>query len=138
MLAVGDLIHLAGPTVATLFKEDVNRYLRTQHIQYVADVNLAGTSGLNHSFDFVIGASDSRPERYIRAIGSPERENIVGMLFAWQDLRDSRPPNALAFAVLNDQDNHAISQTHVAALTKTGITAISWSQREKKMAELLS
>ena len=138
MLAIGDLIHLAGPTVAVLFKEDVERYLRTQQIQYVVDVKLAGTSGLDHSFDFVIGASDSRPERYIRAIGTPGRDNIVEMLSAWQDLKDARPSNALAYAILNDQGNRTISRTHLAALAKTGITTIPWSDREKKVVELLS
>jgi hypothetical protein len=76
MLAIGDLIHLATPTVAALFKEDVGRYLRAQHIQFVGDVKLTGTSGLDHSFDFVVGASDSSPERYVRAIGSPGEKTL--------------------------------------------------------------
>ena len=135
MLAVGDLIHLAQPTVVALFKEDVRLYLQSKDIRFVADVKLTGSSGLNHSFDFVVGASQRHPERYIRAINSPSKENVVELLFSWQDLRDVRPANASAYAILNDQEK-SLSRTLLDALDRYRIAVIPWSDRETQVQTL--
>ena len=135
MLAVGDLIHLAQPTVIAVFKEDVERYLRIREVSFVTDVKLTGSSGFDHSFDFVVGESRRRPERYLRAISSPTRERIVEMMFAWQDLRDARPRNSLAYAILNDQER-SVSRPLLDALDKYQIGVIPWSDREAQTAGL--
>ncbi len=135
MLAVGDLIYLAQETVATLFKEDVEKYLRSRRIPIGVDVKLTGSSGFNHSFDFLIGSIGEQPERYIKAIGTPSRENVVDLMFSWQDLHDVRPRNARAYAFLNDQERR-INETLVVALSKYNIEAIRWSERESKVALL--
>ena len=136
MLAIGDLVHLAAPTVSALFKEDVERYLRSKQINMVGDVKLTGGSGLDHSFDFVVGGSDTKPERYIRAIGTPSRNNFVELMFSWQDLREVRPSNAIAYAILNDQERE-LSQSLINALKKYDIGVIPWSEREANIAALV-
>ena len=92
-------------------------------------------SGFNHSFDFVTGSSRDRPERYLRAISTPSRENVVELVFAWQDLRDVRPRNALAYAVLNDQERPT-GQSLLDALDKYQMGIITWSGREAQVAAL--
>lgn len=136
MLAIGDLVHLAAPTVTALFKEDVERYLRSKEIIMVGDVKLTGGSGLEHLFDFVIGGSNTKPERYIRAIGTPSRNNFVELMFSWQDLRGVRPSSASAYAILNDQERE-LNPSLVDALKKYDIGVIPWSERDANIATFL-
>ncbi|MBI4288519.1 MAG: DUF1828 domain-containing protein [Chloroflexi bacterium] len=136
MLAISSLVHLARPTVAAVFKEDVARFLRDNQVRFVSDVKLTGESGLHHPFDFVIGAAPDRPERYLRAIGTPDRESVVEFMFSWQDVKRARPSDAVAFAVLNDQEQRRISPDHVSALEKYAIEVIRWTDRNSKLAKL--
>lgn len=135
MLAVGDLIHLSQATVVAVFREDVEKYLREQNVRFVSDVRLTGISGLHHPFDFVIADSGQHPERYVRVVNNPNRENIVAVLFAWHDIQSERVPTAKMVTVLNDEGHH-ISPDNVAALEKYGIETIPWTERDNKVALL--
>ena len=77
MLAINDLFVLAPPTVAGIFKEDVEADMRLHSIRYTPSVKFTGKSGLDHSFDFVVPASQTKPERILRAINRPSRQNIT-------------------------------------------------------------
>ena len=94
MLAVGDLIHFSQATIVAVFKEDVEKYLREKDVRFISDISLTGTSGFHHPFDFVIPSSQIHPERYVRAVSNPNRESIVSVLFAWQDVQSARSPIA--------------------------------------------
>lgn len=135
MLAVGDLIHLSQATIVAVFKEDVERYLKEQKVPFVADVRLTGNSGFHHPFDFVIPQSQENPERYVKAVNNPSRENIVGMLFAWQDIQTIRAPSARMVTILNDEERRA-SLDNLAALRKYGIEVIQWTDRDNRIGML--
>lgn len=132
MLAIGDLIHLAQPTVVSVFKEDVEQYLRAHEIQFTVDVKLTGESGLSHPFDFVIGAGDRSPEQYMRAINTPSRDTIVEFMFSWRDLQSVRPKGAEAYAILNDQ-NRPVSRSLLDALDSYRIGVIPWSDIDARI-----
>jgi hypothetical protein len=130
MLAVGDLIHLAQPTVSSVFKEDVQRYLSSKGIPHIADVSVEGESGLSHSFDIVIAPFGKHPERYLKSINIPRRENIVEFIFSWQDAKIRRPPHSQAFVILNDE-LQPVGRRLLDALDKYEIHSIPWSDRVK-------
>lgn len=136
MLAVGDLIHLARETVVQVFKEDVAKYLREGGIRYLPDVKLLGISGLYHSFDFAVPASEEKAERFIKAVNNPNRENIVDTLFSWQEVRSSRPTKSTMVAVLNDEAHPRINPDNLAALGKYDIQVIRWTQRNNMIGVL--
>jgi len=104
MLSINDLFVLARPMVASIFKEDVERYLRLHEIRYTPSVNFVGRSGFTHFFDFVIPASRAKPERILRAINRPNRQNITSLIFSWDDTREVREPESTAYGVLNDEE----------------------------------
>ena len=135
MLAVGDLIHLAQATVSAVFKEDVEKYLREQNVRFISDIRLTGISGFHHQFDFVIPESHQNPERYLKAINNPNRENIVALLFAWQDVQSARVSNAKMVAVLNDEGRR-LNADNAAALAKYGVEIIQWTERDRNVALL--
>ncbi len=135
MLAVNDLYVTAAPVVASLFREDVERFLRAHEVRFTPSVKFTGRSGFDHFFDFVIPESRQRPERVLRAINHPNRTSISSLIFAWDDTRGVRASNATAYAIMNDTDKE-INVDLTDALKHYDIRAVEWSQRERHIEEL--
>ena len=135
MLAINDLFVMAPPVVASVFKEDVEAYLRHHQIRYIPSVKFTGKSGFDQSFDFVIPASVENEERIIRAINRPTRQNITLLIFAWEDIKEVRPIKSKAYGILNDSEQ-TINPDIISALHQYDITPIPWSKREDYVAEL--
>lgn len=135
MLSVDDLFCLARPTVASLFVEDVTAWLDLHKVRYSAHIKLAGRSGYDHVFHFLIPKSDAKPERVLRAINRPSKDAAQSLAFAWIDTRESRPQGATAYALLNDAE----CSPHPAvmgALRRYEIRPVLWSEREDVAEEL--
>jgi hypothetical protein len=137
MLAVNDLFVMAKPMVRGLFREDVERYLHLHEIRFTSSVKFTGKSGLDHSFDFVIPASKTRPERILRAINTPDRQNISLLIFSWTEIAEVRAPNSTCYGILNDTEK-LVSPDLVNALHQYRIKTVPWSHRDKYVVELAS
>jgi hypothetical protein len=135
MLAINDLFVLAPPKVASFFREDVERFLSLHDIRFTKDINFIGKSGFNHHFDFVIPPSKKEPERVLRTINNPTKNNVSAMIFSWDDARKVRSENSVAIAVLNDQDKE-ITPDAMHALKAYEIEPIAWSKRDKYINKL--
>lgn len=135
MLAINDLFYLVSPIVHSLFLEDVVQWMDLSDIRYTPNVKFAGKSGFDHVFDFVVPKSRCEPERVIRAINKPNRDNAQTVAFAWTDTKDGRDPEAQAFAILNDAD-HKVSGAVIDALNSYGVKVLLWSQREEFKVKL--
>ena len=135
MLAVNDLFVMSREHVASLFREDVESYLRAHNVRFITMIKLAGRSGYDHTFDFAVPPSAKYPERMIRSINNPSRDNIGALIFAWTDVRQVRKDDARAFAVLNDQE-HNVSTDFLHALSAYEITGIPWSGRDEYLSLL--
>jgi hypothetical protein len=129
MLAVNDLFYLAEPTVLSVFTEDVSQWLNLHDVRVLKSIPLHGKSGLTHVFDFAIPPSRTKPERVIRAIGHPNKSAAVNLAFAWLDSRESRPPNARAYAFLNDA-HQPVPADVTETLSIYEVMAVPWSQRD--------
>ena len=115
MLAVNDLFYMASSSVANLFHEDVVGWLEQCDIRFTLNVKLAGKSGYDHRFDFVIPKSSVRPERVLRTINRPSRDTAQAVAFSWIDTREVRSPETQAYAILNDSEQ-PVSEAVVAAM----------------------
>ena len=135
MLAINDLFVMAAPMVASLFREDVERYLRVHDIRYTPSIKFTGKSGLDHFFDFVIPASRVKPERVLRAINRPNRQYVTSLIFAWTDTKEVRAPDSAAYAVLNDTEQ-LLNTDLIGALHQYGVKSIPWSNRDEYVLEL--
>jgi hypothetical protein len=135
MLAVNDLFGLATPMTASLFYEDVVAWLEGHDIRYTSNVKFTGQSGFDHLFDFIIPKSRDQPERILKTISSPNRNTAQAVAFSWIDIKDVRPPDAKAYAVLNDID-HPISGSVLDALKNYRVKPVLWSEREAVAGEL--
>ncbi len=130
ILAVNDLFYLASPTVKSLFFEDVTAWLDLIGVRYLPHVKIPGLSGFDHVFDFAIPKSSEQPERLLKAVNSPNRDSAQSFAFAWLDTQPARPPNAMAYAIINDNER-VVPPTVTDAFSAYGISSILWSQRDR-------
>ncbi len=137
MLAVNDLFYLSQPTVTSIFIEDVTNWLELHEVRYTPRVKFTGHTGFDHLFDFVIPKSRQQPERIIKAINRPNREQAQSLVFAWLDTREVRPRDSRAYAILNDTEQDLASDVG-EALKRYEIVPVPWSEREKAREELVA
>ncbi len=135
ILSINDLFVMAAPMVASIFREDVEKYLKLNEIRFTPSVNFTGRSGFMHFFDFVIPASKTKPERILRAINRPNRQNITSLIFSWTDTKEVRASDSTAYGVLNDIVQ-PINPDLISALERYNIKSLIWSRRDDYVEEL--
>jgi len=135
MLAVNVLFVMSKSMVGRFFKDDVEAFLMENDIRFTPQIKFSGKSHFDQSFDFVIPASSSKPERIIKTINRPTRDNITLMIFAWVDIKIVRPPKSKVFSVLNDSEKE-LNLDVISAMNQYGINPLPWSKREEYVAEL--
>lgn len=135
MLGVNDLFYLASPHTASLFYEDVVSWMITNEIRFVEQARFTGKSGYDHMFEFVIPRSRKSPERIVKPINRPDKASATEMVFAWLDTRETRPPEARAYALLNDT-TQIIKPDVIDAFINYDVKPIRWSDRETVRDEL--
>lgn len=135
MLAINDLYVMSQPMVESVFAEDVEEYLKGHEVRYTPKIRFVGKSGFDQTFDFVIPASGTKPERIIKVINSPDKQTITPIIFAWVDIKDVRPVNSTSYVFLNDKERE-VSSDIVNAFGNYGMRAVAWSEKEKAIGEL--
>lgn len=128
MVSVNDLFLTSRGMVRGLFLEDIEHFLVEHQIRYVPSVQVAGRSGLSHTFDYVIPGWSKVPERILKAINNPTKEKVQSMLFAWSDIRDIRKGSKF-YAMVNDTER-PLSTHLAAACEENGVEVVSWSRRK--------
>lgn len=128
ILAVNDLFYLARASVESFFFEDVALWMDDADIRYTQRVKFAGRTGYDHLFDFVVPKSKREPERILRVVNNPVKDQANAVILSWVDTKEARPSNSIAYAVLNDKER-TISDGVVEALKNYDITPLPWSRR---------
>lgn len=134
MLAVNDLFVLSRDHVRSMFVDDVASFLRAHDVRFTAQVPRKGRSGMRHNFDFVVPGSGEVPERYIRAINRPNKDNISQYCWAWVDTADARSSRSQAYAFLNDEK--PVARELLEALHNYLIEPVPWRKREEVVQQL--
>jgi uncharacterized protein DUF1829/uncharacterized protein DUF1828 len=135
MLAVNDLFHLSARSVASLFHEDVVRWLQASEVRFTPNVRFVGKTGFDQHFDFAIPASRTKPERLVNAIAYPKKENILATIWKWEDTKETRSPGSRCLAILNDSEK-PIRQELMSALRNYSVTPVRWSEKDQAVPEL--
>jgi hypothetical protein len=137
MLAISNLFVTSRSMTANFFKEDVEKFLKIHDVRFTPTVKFTGKSGLIQSFDFVIPASKNKPERVLQTIGRPNLQKIRSLLFAWSDIKTSRPIESEAIGILDDTEQ-PINPDFEKAFKEYEIKPLLWSKREEYLPELLN
>lgn len=133
ILSVDDLFILAAPKVESFFLEDVSNYLQQNNIRFSPNVIFQGKSSFQHKFDFVIPSSSSAPERIIKAVASPKKQNIIAQLFAFEDTKQARENEGII--ILNDLERD-VSPEVLQAIAEYGIHDFSWKNKQNWLEKL--
>lgn len=134
ILAVGDLFYTARETVASLFREDVEAFLKQYEVRYSPDISLIGRSGYPHRFDFVIPASPRAPERIVATLSRPTKQFVELKLFSFMDVRGIRPTDFQAMLFLNDEEG--IPERALDALSQYQVEPLFWTRRRQYVERL--
>ena len=137
MLAINDIFFTASPLVASLFFEDVEKWLKHSDARFSSKVLFSGKSGYNHMFDFLIPESKTYPERIIQTLSNPKKDTAENLVFKWIDTRESRQPNTKLYALLNDTET-SVQSNVIEALRKYETIPILWTKRHNFIAELVA
>ncbi|MEM3335863.1 MAG: DUF1828 domain-containing protein [Thermoplasmata archaeon] len=135
IMAINDLFVLSAPVVISVFREDVEKFLKEHEIRFVPSVSFTGKSGFVHLFDFVIPSSQKKPERIIKAINQPDKQKITSLIFSWTDTKETRAPDTVAYGILNDSDRKVAPEL-INAMNQYEIKTLLWSERDKYIEEL--
>lgn len=135
ILAVNDLFYLSRSHVASLFLEDVTEWLNSKDIRYTPGVKLAGKSGFDHYYDFIIPRSARAPERLVTAVNRPSRQSASNHIFAWLDTSEVRATGTEAITIINDQEQKGVTD-FTSAVGQYNIVAVPWSERERYVDRL--
>lgn len=135
ILAVNDMFVMAEEHVLSLFKEDVALFLESHEIALFTDFKLSGKSGLDHTFDFGLPKTASRPQRVLRAINNLTKDNAMSLAFAVSDVRAVRAEPLGAYAMINDAARMP-SEDQVQALRAYEVEPLLWSRRQDAVALL--
>ena len=130
ILAVNDLFYLARASVESFFFEDVALWMDNADIRYTQRVKFSGRTGYDHLFDFVVPKSRHAPERILRVVNNPVKDQTNAVILSWVDTKEARPSDSIAYAVLNDRER-GISDGVIEALRNYDITPLPWSQRNE-------
>lgn len=128
IMAVDDLFILASPRVEQFFLEDVQNFLHQNKVRFSQNIILQGKSTFQHKFDFLIPSSEKAPERIIKAVPNPKKQNVMVHLFAFEDTKLAR--NNEGIMILNDIEKD-IAPDVTQAIAEYGIYEFSWKRREE-------
>lgn len=133
ILSVDDLFILAVPKVESFFLEDVTNLLQKSNIRFSPNIILQGKSSFQHKFDFLIPPSTKAPERIIKVVASPKKQNIIAQLFAFEDTKQAR--NNEGIVILNDLEKDVAPEV-LQAIAEYGIHDFSWKNKENWLEKL--
>jgi len=135
MIAVNDLYVLARQRVASLFFEDVGKWLDENEVRYSMRVKMTGKSGYDQSIDFLIPRSKEQPERVLQTLTNPTKPFVMNSLFGIEDVRRLRTTPLDAFVVMNDR-RHDISDEVLDAFVAYDVRSTLWSDRAELIPAL--
>jgi hypothetical protein len=133
IMELNDLYVLSKHTIASVFKEDVRKYLDANDVIYTPDFISKGSTGLEFTFDFQIAKKEK--EIVIKSFNSINQTYLASFLFKWEDIKPVREEitkkEVQAIAVINDE-NKKVNQDFIEALASRNAASILWSQRFSK------
>ncbi|MCX6726193.1 MAG: DUF1829 domain-containing protein, partial [Candidatus Shapirobacteria bacterium] len=92
----------------------------------------------DHNIDFIVSASQSLPERLIKAINYPRRDPISSAIFSFNDIAAIREQRTKNYVFYNDTLGEEVSTEALIALQSYNVTGVPWSKVDTYKPEFLS
>lgn len=137
IIDVNNMFFLAKPTIESLFYDDVKAWFDINEVRYTERLSFTGKSGYPRTFDFVIPKSKKYPERLIKTLNNPNKQNADNIIFEWLDIEGSRPDNSLPIVIINNEEKNIQSQV-MESFFNYNLEAIPWTDRCKIKEKLVA
>lgn len=134
MISIDNMYVLSRSRVAKMFRQDVKDFFDANDIHYSEDINLQGTSGLQHNFDFLINPSKNYPERLVKLAPRITKTTTTSTLFALMEVQEIRPDSK--FYVIANTLLHPVAAHFIDAFENRGTILLPWDQRNNFVQEL--
>lgn len=140
ILEINDLYTTSKSSVSSIFIEDVAEFLDQNDVFYNENVKITGQSGFDHNIDYVLPKMKKRniPERYLKVINNPNKNNTESTIFTWNDLKNIRKTDSLdniMYVILNNT-NQEIKSDILNAYKSYDIKPLLWSQKNEFLKTL--
>jgi len=135
ILAVNDMYALSQEHIFSFFKEDVELYFKSNEIIHTKDVKITGKTGFHHNIDFIVSASKTRPERLIKTINNPKKDQVIPALFMFNDIKEIREQETKSYLIYNNIDYQPSSEI-LDALSSYDVHGIPWSEKDVLKKEM--
>ena len=106
-------------------------------VRYVDNICLTGKSKLTTHYDFAIARSKKSAERFIKVVNNMDLNAARNIIFAWNDTKDMRQPEAKLYAFIQNTDKK-ISDDAIGALKEYEIKPALWSKKDSYISELIA
>lgn len=133
MLDINDLFYLATPSIRSLFLEDVTTFFDSHNIYYVKNLSVIGETGFAQTYDFILQNSPHQPERFIKVMNQPSKDNAERFLFSWIDTQKTRSSNSQFIPIINDSKKK-VSSDIWDAFAIYDVHPVQWSDMTKNIA----
>ena len=88
-------------------------------------------------YDFAIARSKKSAERFIKVVNNMDLNAARNIIFAWNDTKDMRQPEAKLYAFIQNTDKK-ISDDAIGALKEYEIKPALWSKKDSYISELIA
>lgn len=137
IIDVNNMFYLANSTIESLFYEDVKQWFDAIDVRYNERIPFIGKSGYSRTFDFVIPRSKKAPERLIKTLNNPNKQNADNIIFDWLDIESARPEGSKPFVLINNEEKN-ISSSILDSFENYNISAIPWSNKDEVKEKLVA
>lgn len=138
IIEINDLSVLAKHTVSSVFKEEVDAFLKGKNLIFTPWFPIKGSTGLEFNFDFQIAGR--KEEIVVKVFSGINKLNLASFLFSWEDVKETRQKisnkNLRGLAVVNDVEK-AVKKEYLDAFSYKGTGVLQWSKKDDEQTNYL-
>lgn len=133
ILELNELSILSKPTISSIFREEVETYLKEKEIIFIPYFITKGSTGLEFNFDFLFAG---HKEEIVAKVFSSINTTLLGsFLFSWEDIKVTRQrvsnKNLAGLAIVNDIER-IVKPDYIEALNQKGTKIFQWSKKNEE------
>ena len=134
---IQEAINRGDKAIAITDTDSTQSFFDANDVRYVDNICLTGKSKLTTHYDFAIARSKKSAERFIKVVNNMDLNAARNIIFAWNDTKDMRQPEAKLYAFIQNTDKK-ISDDAIGALKEYEIKPALWSKKDSYISELIA
>lgn len=134
ILSVYDLLNLNESNTRNMFKEDVYNFFFENEFGGNVSPKFTGSSSINYSMDYSLGATKSRPNIMFQFVRNPNFDTITSQSFIYDDLINEEQFKAFGLKIVMVTDTKSISDRNLIAAETANVEIIPFANKDKLLS----